>query len=129
MKVIVAGGRDFTDETTMHKELVKLFDAGVFDEHAELVCGMARGADMTANHLWTAIYRNKIHEFYPDWNGLGKRAGFVRNKQMGDFADILIAFWDGESRGTKHMIDYMRSLGKPVYVIPYEIVNIKELLS
>ena len=45
---------------------------------------------------------------------------------MGDFADILLAIWDGKSRGTKQMIDYMKSLGKPVHVV---IVWIKERIN
>jgi hypothetical protein len=45
-----------------------------------------------------------------------KLAGFVRNEQMGNYANILIAIWDGKSKGTEHMITYMKKLNKPVFV-------------
>lgn len=43
--------------------------------------------------------------FPAEWDKYGKRAGYLRNEQMADHADSLIAFWDGKSKGTKHMID------------------------
>ena len=52
-------------------------------------------------------------------NAYGKynaKAGIDRNEQMGDYAEALIAVWDGYSRGTKHMIGYMKGLGKEVFV-------------
>ncbi len=119
MKLIVAGGRDFTDTKVMNNVLDTLVRNKTISNDSELVCGMARGADITAYNLFIS-FDNRIHEFPVDWNGpLGKRAGFVRNEQMGDFADKLVAFWDGQSRGTKHMIIYMRGLKKPVHVFDY----------
>jgi len=121
MKVIVAGGRDFTDVQRMDQEIKKLCIDGFIPEDATLISGMARGADYTAHTLWKS-YGNPIEE-YPvtasDWTRLGKGAGIMRNIQMGDIADKLIAFWDGKSPGTKHMINYMRANSKPVHVIHY----------
>ena len=51
--------------------------------------------------------------------GYGKAAGFIRNQQMAQLADGLLAFWDRRSRGTKHLIETMRGMGKPVCVIDY----------
>lgn len=122
MKVIVAGGRDFVDSDRMHSELVALCKAGHIDADATLVCGMARGADITAFHLWNQ-YGNPVINKPADWDTYGKSAGYVRNKEMGREADVLVAFWDGESRGTGHMISFMQSLNKPVYVVRYEPIR------
>ena len=106
-KLIIAGGRDFTDTKLLSGVIDQLVNRGELKDYAvSIVTGMARGADMLAH-------------FPADWNQYGKRAGFIRNKQMGDFADGLLAFWDGQSRGTKQMIEYMQSLGKPTHIVRY----------
>lgn len=118
MKLIVAGGRDFTDTNRMIEELQKLVNSGNIPECPELVCGMARGADMLAYSLW-ANHNMKIHTFPADWKTHPRSAGYIRNAEMGNFADVLVAFWDGKSKGTKHMIYIMNKLNKPVYVVRY----------
>ncbi len=118
MKLIVAGGRDFTDTNRMIAELQKLVESGEITNSPELVCGMARGADLTAYNLWKEAGM-VIHEFPADWDGLGKRAGYVRNTEMANFADAAVCFWDGNSKGTKHMLDIMNRLNKPVYIVRY----------
>lgn len=112
MKTIIAGGRDFEDWDY-------LFDClAAHGEITEVVSGAAKGADSLGEE-WADTCAIPVEQFPAKWNEFGKRAGFLRNTQMGDYADQLIAFWDGESRGTKHMIDYMESLGKPVYIYKY----------
>lgn len=91
---------------------------GVLIPDCELLCGMARGADMTAYKLFKEV-GNKIHKYYADWDGIGKRAGFVRNAEMAQVADVGVGFWNGSSRGTKHMIDTMDRLKKPCYIVRY----------
>lgn len=118
MKLIVAGGRDFTDTNRMVEELQKLVNSGNIPECPELVCGMARGADILAFRLWKSA-NMQIHLFPAEWDTYGKSAGFRRNKEMGEFADAAVCFWDGNSKGTKHMIDIMNKLNKPVYVVRY----------
>ena len=118
MKLIVAGGRDFTDTNRMIAELQKLVESGEITDSPELVCGMARGADMLAYSLW-ANNRMPIHNFPANWNKHGKSAGYKRNQEMGEFADAAVCFWDGNSKGTKHMIDILNKLNKPVYVVRY----------
>ena len=80
---------------------------------------MARGADTLGR---TYAYDNDIpiKSFPADWHTYGNQAGFIRNEQMGDYADELVAFWDGQSPGTRHMIKYMQNLGKKVTVIEYK---------
>lgn len=118
MKLIVAGGRDFTDTNRMIAELQKLVESGEITDSPELVCGMARGADMLAYSLW-ANNKMPIHNFPANWDKYGKSAGYRRNQEMGEFADAAVCFWDGNSKGTKHMIDIMQKLNKPVYIVRY----------
>jgi hypothetical protein len=116
-KLIVAGGRDFNDADLMATELSK-YTEGLDSKDLAVVSGMARGAD-ALGHILAKHNGIKVYEFPADWDRYGKRAGFMRNEEMGRFADALIAFWDGESRGTRHMIEFMRSLNKPVHVVRY----------
>lgn len=120
MKVIVAGGRDFKDY-----ELLKCTLDNFQQEHGnitEVVSGGALGSDKLGEQ-----YANEnnipIKRFVPDWKGLGKKAGFVRNRQMGDYAKehngMLVAFWDKQSRGTKGMINYAKRIGLKCVVIYY----------
>lgn len=118
-KLIVAGGRDFTDFNRLSNKLNEL-DDGVFQlRDVSIVTGMARGADALGQHFAT-MNHIKLYKFPADWNGPhGKGAGFARNRDMAHFSDGLLAFWDGKSRGTAHMIDYMKSLSKPVHIVSY----------
>lgn len=121
MKVIIAGGRDFTNVNVMATTLNNLQDVDhvIEIEKLTLICGMARGADLTAYKLFREV--GLPIKMYPaDWDQYGKQAGFIRNTQMADVADMLIAFWDGESRGTAHMINTMKQQHKSVFVFNYE---------
>jgi hypothetical protein len=117
-KLIVAGGRDYVNYDHMSRVLFAMSDVEFADKEISIVSGMARGADVLGarfartNHV-------KLYKMPANWGKHGNSAGFVRNKQMGDFADGLLAFWDGQSRGTDHMITYMQSLSKLVHIIRY----------
>ena len=122
MKVIVAGGRDFKDYKLL-KETLDNFQQE-YGNITEIISGGARGSDKLGEQ-----YANEnnipIKRFVPDWNGLGKKAGFVRNRQMGDYAKehngMLVAFWDKQSRGTKSMIDYATKIGLKSVVVYYNV--------
>lgn len=123
MKLIIAGSRDFDDYNLLCNTL-DYFSL----TPTEVVCGKARGADALGEQ-W-AIENNIPVTYFPaDWENLGKRAGYVRNSEMGKYGDCLIAFWDQKSRGTKHMIDIMEKLGKPYAVIGYDEQLIKRELG
>jgi hypothetical protein len=79
---------------------------------------MARGADRLGA-LFAEEYHVPLHKFPADWEAHGKRAGFIRNDAMSKAADGLVAFWDKRSRGTAHMIQTMKKLGKFVHVVNY----------
>lgn len=104
MKVIVAGSRSFADYPRLVSVLATI-------PASEIVCGEARGADLLGRR-YAEEYNIPIKSFPAQWDKYGKSAGYIRNKEMGNYADFLVAFWDGKSRGTKNMIDYMRELGK-----------------
>ena len=117
-KLIVAGGRDFDNYAQLSEELTHLAN-GIYASHAvSIVSGLARGADSIGRRF--ALSNDvKCYDFPAEWNKYGNSAGFIRNEQMGNFSDGLLAFWDGKSAGTKNMIHYMRRLGKPVHVVMY----------
>lgn len=120
-KLIVAGGREFTDYQRAQLEINYIINNQLKDYSVSIVSGMARGADALAV-FYAKEFGHKLYEFpvtASDWRLRGKAAGHIRNRQMGDFADGLLAFWDGKSPGTKGMIDYMKSLAKPVRIIRY----------
>lgn len=118
LKLIVAGGRDFNDYGNVYQALQALAN-GLYKDYAiSIVSGMARGAD-ALGYRFAIENQVQVYTFPADWDKHGKRAGFMRNTQMGVFADVLLAFWDGKSKGTKHMIDRMHALNKPVHIIRY----------
>lgn len=117
-KLIVAGSRGFADYDLLSRVLFAMADNEFADYDLSIVSGMARGAD-ALGYRFAKDHKIQVYKFPANWNGLGKRAGFIRNTQMGNFADGLLAFWDGQSNGTKHMVDYMHQLKKPVHIINF----------
>lgn len=112
MKVIIAGSR--TREPTI-QEISQAVSDGRFDV-TEVVSGGARGADQHGE-FWAEYYDIPIRHFPAQWDKHGKSAGFCRNAEMGEYADALLAFWDGQSRGTKHMIEFMQAKEKPIFIV------------
>lgn len=117
VRLIIAGGRDFTNYTMLEDTLDKLL-INVDYEKLEIVSGGARGADKLGDRF-AKEYGLPIKHFIPDWDGLGKRAGMVRNREMAEYATHLVAYWNQESRGTQNMIDTARSLGLNIRVVKY----------
>lgn len=118
VKLIIAGGRDFGNYAAVQRAMASILEAGADGEYFSIVSGMARGADALGVRFAHET-GTKLYEFPANWDLYGKRAGFERNKEMGYFSDMLLAFWDRKSRGTHHMIAFMYDLKKPVTVINY----------
>lgn len=110
MKVIIAGSRDITDYRQV--EAAYLSSNMVI---TEIVSGGARGVDSLGEQV-AKNFGIPVKVFPADWNKYGKRAGALRNIQMANYAEGLIAIWDGKSKGTKHMIDEANKLGLSVYI-------------
>lgn len=123
MKTIIAGCRTFNDFDFMEKSIDILVNLGKIDI-TEVVSGKAKGAD-SLGEKYASLNNIPVKEFPANWDLYGKKAGILRNQEMGNYADILIAFWDGNSRGTKHMIDYMKSLKKQVFIFHFKEPKIK----
>lgn len=108
-KVAIVGSRDFP---VLHyvEDYIRELPPGTI-----LVSGGARGPDSVARLIAPRCGFGSV-TFFPDWNAYGRRAGFVRNALIVDFADRVVAFWDGKSRGTKHSIGHALRTGKPVSI-------------
>ena len=118
VKLMVFGGREFQNYEVMKAHILAIAKDMGPDKGISIVSGMARGADKLAVRIAEELGA-KIYKFPADWNQYGKRAGFLRNTQMAEFADQGLAFWDGKSRGTKHSIGELEKFGKPVEVVLY----------
>ena len=125
IRIIIAGGRDFENYFLLKTSVIeKISEKIPFPYEAVIVSGMARGADILgvqfANELGLKLYR-----FPAERERLGKGAGYARNIEMAKFASggnnkgMLIAFWDGKSKGTKHMIDTAKRYGIEVHIVNY----------
>ena len=135
MKVIIAGSRNIVDYKHVEDAM---FKSNAYKHVTEVVSGGARGVDTLAID-WAKKHKVKYTVKKADWNNLkapgaeividekdnspgpayryyNARAGLQRNEEMGNYADALVAIWDGVSTGTLHMINYMKKLGKKVFV-------------
>lgn len=113
MRLIVAGSRGFTDRRRVFKALDKLYEQRI---DLEIVSGLAKGPD-TYGKEWAEKNGVPLHKFAANWDKFGKSAGYKRNEEMAKFGDALAAFYDGESRGTMHMINLARKYGLKVAII------------
>lgn len=124
-RVIIAGGRDFArngwdkyDWNLLYTTMDKLLQNKRRTHRIVVLCGMAKGADMAGNRY--ALQRRFLVRYFPaDWQEYGKKAGPIRNDLMAQNADALVAFWDGQSPGTKNMIETAKKYNLQVRVIPY----------
>ena len=107
MKVAIIGSRGLVTN-----DLGKYLPDGV----TEIVSGGAMGID-TCARAYASEKNIPLTEFLPEYRRYGRGAPLKRNVQIVDDADAVLAFWDGESRGTKFVIDYCNRLSKPVTVI------------
>lgn len=129
MKLGIVGGRDFNN--------FELLCKSISDNNLKpsmIISGGAKGADTLAEKFANQFKIPK-QIFYADWDNLKKKpikikhnefgkpynalAGFNRNKLIVDTADIILAFWNGKSTGTKNTIDYAKEKQKQIIIIKY----------
>lgn len=123
LRVIIAGSRDFNN----YHDLKRICDhilpkTPLLDTKITIISGTARGAD-TLGEQYALAQGYELVRMPADWS-LGKKAGYIRNGQMANYAKkgdkgVLIAFWDGKSLGTGHMIDLAKYADLYVYVVNY----------
>jgi len=112
MKTIIAGSRNITDQIIVDRAV---FLSGFQRDITEVVCGMATGVDLLGQQ-WAINHNIPVKEMPANWYKYGRAAGHKRNWEMAEYADALIAVWDGESPGTRSMIKYAKELRLQVYV-------------
>jgi len=110
MRTIIAGSRDFHDYQTV----VDAIEESRFTI-TTVISGGAKGVDALGERYAEEMNIN-LKIFRADWEKNGRAAGPIRNRKMAENADALIAVWDGQSRGTKNMIETATKLGLMVYV-------------
>lgn len=113
MKVAIVGSRCLK---------VKNLEKYLPDNVTEIVSGGARGIDTCAG-IFAETREIKYKEFLPEYDKFGRGAPIIRNNEIMDYSDLVIAFWDGKSKGTKYVIDRCRKHNKEVIV---HIVDNKE---
>ncbi len=116
-RIIIAGGRDFHNYSLADNALAEI-TKGIHPGDVQLISGGAKGAD-TIGEALAQQYKTNTAIFPAQWDKHGKSAGYIRNSLMADNADILLAFWDGKSKGTGHMIDLAKLKGLEVHIINY----------
>ncbi|MCR5712639.1 MAG: DUF2493 domain-containing protein [Prevotella sp.] len=124
-RVIIAGTRDFSDYLLLRDKCDTILSGKKGDNNIVIVSGTARGADRLGER-YARERGYEVRQFPADWMNDEKKAGPIRNAKMADNADALIAFWDGTSRGTKHMIDTALAKGLTVRVINFKSRTMKE---
>ena len=110
MKVIIAGSRNITNKLLVTKAIT---ESGF--NITEVVSGCARGVD----RLGESVAKDNgipIRQFPANWELYGKSAGAIRNKDMANYADALIAIWDGKSPGTKNMLNIAKKKGLQIHI-------------
>lgn len=117
VKVAIVGSRGFNDYELLIHDINKLKEDQDLNI-IEIVSGGAKGADSLGKKY--AIENNiKLTEFIPDWNKYGPRAGHIRNRDIVENADVVCAWWDQKSTGTKGSIDLAREMNKPLHIYFY----------
>ena len=115
-KVIIAGTRTFDDYALLCRKCDEILQEKAQTDTIVIISGTARGADRLGERY--AQQRGYgLVRMPADWTTYGKRAGMIRNAQMAAAGNALIAFWDGQSKGTRNMIGQARSNGLDVHVV------------
>lgn len=83
---------------------------------SEIVSGGAKGVDTYAR-IFAERHNLPLTEFRPEYDKYGKSSPIIRNKQIVEYCDSVLAFWDGKSKGTQNAICYAKKLGKPIKII------------
>ncbi len=112
MKILVCGSRSWTHSDAIFAQLTD-YDPTT----TEVIHGGARGADKLAGKVANSL-GIKVIEYPANWTRYGKAAGFIRNNEMlAQKPDLVLAFWDGKSKGTEHTINAARELDIPTRVV------------
>ncbi len=121
----IVGSRTYSDKDLMYAWLDRLNkELGPFDR---VVLGDSNGPDILGKR-WAIINNIEVKVCYADWTNKGVQASYLRNISIIENSDLIVAFWDGDSKGTAHAIRITRMVNKPLLVIS-KSGNNYELLS
>lgn len=115
MKLIIAGGRDFSSLNSFGF-IDYCITRSPFRGIKEIVSGCAEGIDAEGEH-WASHRMVRVKKFPADWKKHGKKAGPLRNKKMAEYADALLLIWDGESKGSSSMRKEAKKAGIPIFEV------------
>ncbi len=127
MRIIIAGGRDFNNYELLKNSCIDIIESLGYSndpDDYEIISGGARGAD-SLGEVFAKEMKYDLKVFPAQWDLYGKSAGYIRNKEMAEYASlddvfsVLIAFWDGKSRGTKNMIEIAKKELNMVKIVNY----------
>ena len=119
-RIIVCGSRNFCDQDLFDHNMDALLSSC---HNPEIISGHARGADKIGE-LYAKTHGIPCKIFPAQWDKYGKRAGYLRNQEMLQYAiqttPVVAAFWDEQSRGTADMIRISKAAGAEVHVYKYK---------
>lgn len=115
LRIIIAGSRSVKRTKSSVAAVQRAIDSTGW-EPSVILSGCAEGADRVGE-IWAKQNNVEVHEYPADWERYGKRAGMLRNVEMSNNADALIALWDGESPGTKNMISVAKKRNLLTHIV------------
>ncbi len=136
IKIAIIGSRDYDDFE--HVEIIMQELCNKFQDDLVIVSGGARGIDKKAEEV-SELLEIDFHCYRAKWKKYGKKAGIIRNEKLINHSDAVIAFWDGESKGTLNSIKYAQKNEMPILIImsrqifsmkndfEYKIISAQEL--
>jgi hypothetical protein len=107
MIIAIVGSRTFNDVDSFN-EMLDFISMG---RCSGIVSGGAKGADALGKD-WASLHEVPYYEFPAEWDKFGKSAGFKRNQLIVNKADVIVAFWDGKSKGTAHTLNLAKNAKK-----------------
>lgn len=108
-RVAIVGSRWYPEQSHVRNFVMGL------PKDTVVLSGGAKGVDSWAEK-WARYYGLDVEVFPADWEKHGRRAGYLRNVDIVNACDRVVAFWDGASPGTRHTIEIARKAGKPVAI-------------
>ena len=117
-RLVIAGGRDYRDYDRLSQEVDRYLKELHPKEKVIIVSGTAKGADRLGEE-YARKKGYRLEEYPANWQHFGRAAAVKRNLEMAQLADAAIVFWDGESAGSKNMIDCATGEHIPCKVIHY----------
>ena len=115
-KVVIGGCRDYTDYVFFKSCVDEILKD---EKKIIIISGHCSGVDLMGER-YAEENGFPVELFFPEWKKYGRAAGPIRNKKMVACADLVIAFWDGKSKGTKSLIEYAQNDKKEIIIIKCE---------